>query len=127
VTAVYDAGYLIAIERGDRIAWAKHALRLQRGELPMTTAPVVAQVRRSARQVQLQRVLRGCSVVDFTATDANDVGLLLAKTHTSDVVDAHVVIVGSRSGAAILTSDTSDIERLARHASPRPNVVRATG
>jgi hypothetical protein len=54
VTVVYDGGNLIAAERHDRAAWADHRTRLELGLVPMTTAPVVAQVSRSARQCQLR-------------------------------------------------------------------------
>jgi len=46
-------------------------------------------------------------------TEARRVGLLLAGTHTVDVVDAHVAICGHRLGQAVLTSDPVDILRLA--------------
>lgn len=118
MSAVYDAGFLIAVERGDRTAWAKHAQRLLRRELPIATAPVVAQVMRSGAQVGLHRLLRGCEVVPFTAGDSAEVGSLLARSNSSDVVDAHVVTVAARHGAAVLTSDVKDITRLAAHANP---------
>jgi hypothetical protein len=56
VSIVYDAGVLVAAERDDRSVWADHRIRLEVGAVPTTTAPVVAQVSRSARQVQLRRV-----------------------------------------------------------------------
>lgn len=65
---VYDAGDLIAAERNDRAVWADHAARLQLGLVPVTTAPVVAQVSRCGRQAQLQRLLRGCEVAAFSST-----------------------------------------------------------
>jgi hypothetical protein len=40
------------------------------------------------------------------------VGALLARSGTSDIVDAHVVICAQDSGFAVLTSDPSDIRRL---------------
>lgn len=122
MTAVYDAGFLIAVDRGDRVAWAKHSLRLQRKEVPTTTAPVVAQVVRSAQQVRLHRLLRGCEVAAFTATDAADVGALLGVSDSSDVVAAHVVAVAARLGAVVLTSDVDDLERLAANVTPRVSV-----
>jgi predicted nucleic acid-binding protein len=122
MSVVYDAGYLIAAERGDRVAWAKHAQRLLRREIPHTTGPVVAQVLRSGPQVRLRRLLSGCAVVAFDANDAAEVGALLARSGGSDVVDAHVVTVAARHGAPLLTSDVKDIERLAAHATPRVSV-----
>ena len=109
----YDAGVLVAAERNDRSVWAEHAVRLQRGLMPVTTAPVVAQVSRSPRQAQLYRFLRGCRVVPFTAEQAHDVGALLAAAGTADVVDAHLVIVAAALSASVLTADPDDLNRLA--------------
>ena len=47
MSVVYDAGVLVAAERGDRKVWADHRVRLEIGALPVTTAPVIAQVTRS--------------------------------------------------------------------------------
>jgi hypothetical protein len=40
------------------------------------------------------------------------VGILLAATRTTDVVDAHVVICARRNAEAIVTSDPDDLARL---------------
>jgi len=111
VTVVYDAGVLIAAERNDRAVWADHRTRLELGIVPVTTAPIVAQVSRSGRQVQLHRLLRGCDVVAFT--QAHAVGALLGATGSADVVDAHVVLVAAASGASVLSSDKDDLSPLA--------------
>jgi predicted nucleic acid-binding protein len=58
--------------------------------------------------------LRGCAVVPLGESDAHEAGRLLGKTRTADVVDAVVVTVALRLSAIILTSDTDDMERLAR-------------
>ena len=109
---VYDAGVFVAAERNDRDVWADHRARLELGLIPRTTAPVVAQVSRSARQVQLRRMLRGCDIVDFTSDDSHEVGALLGKVSTSDVVDAHLAIVAFRRQATVLTSDIEDLRHL---------------
>lgn len=44
--------------------------------------------------------------------DATAVGLLLARTGTADIVDAHVVICAQRTGQAIATSDPADLRRI---------------
>lgn len=113
MSVVYDAGALVAADRNDRNLWADHRVRLEAGLVPVTTAPVVAQVSRSPRQVQLRRFLAGCIVNDFRASEAHDVGELLARAGDSDVVDAHVAIVASTRSARIVTSDPDDITRLA--------------
>jgi predicted nucleic acid-binding protein len=123
MSVLYDAGVLVAAERGDRRTWADHRVRLELGLEPLTTAPVVAQVSRSPRQVQLRRFLRGCGVVAFTAEQAHEVGALLADAVTSDVVDAHLAVVAGHGALTILTSDPDDIRHLSSHLT-RPIEVR---
>lgn len=112
MSVVYDAGVLIAADRNDRAIWAQHRLRLEAGVIPATSAPAAAQASRSPRQVQLRRFLRGCDLVGFIPERAHEVGELLGRAGSSDVVDAHLVIVAARSGSTLLTSDKDDIERL---------------
>ncbi len=119
VTIVYDTGVLIAADRDDRRVWADHRARLEAGVVPVTTAPVVAQASRSPRQVPLRRFLRGCDIVAFEAAQAHAVGLLLAKSATSDIVDAHVAVTAGRTGAVVITSDPDDLSALASHVRPR--------
>ena len=44
--------------------------------------------------------------------DGPEVGSLLARSGTSDVVDAHLVVVAARRSEAILTGDVHDLESL---------------
>ncbi len=113
MTFVYDASVLIAAERHDRALWADHRARLELGIVPVTTAPVVAQVSRSGRQAQLHRLLRGCDIVAFTPAQAHAVGALLRATRSADVVDAHVVLVAGAFDASVLSSDQDDLSPLA--------------
>lgn len=113
MTVVYDAGALVAAERSDRRLWADHRARLELGMVPITTAPVVAQVSRSPRQVQFRRFLRGCDIVPLAATAAHEVGALAGASGVSDVVDVHVVLVASSAAAPVLTSDDHDLGRIA--------------
>ncbi len=115
MSIVYDAGVLVAAERDDRSVWADHRIRLEAGVVPTTTAPVVAQVSRSARQVQLRRFLRGCEIAAFSPQQADEVGELLGKAGASDVVDAHVVVIAAATGSPVLTSDPDDLRRLSNH------------
>jgi hypothetical protein len=126
MSAVYDAGLLIAAERNDRDVWADHRARLELGVVPRTTAPVVAQVSRSQRQVQLRRLLRGCDILGFAPEQAHEVGELLRRSGTSDVVDAHVALIASKVGATVYTSDEEDLEQLSNRL-PRPIVIRRVG
>ncbi len=112
VNVVYDAGVLVDADRSDRATWADHRARLELGLAPVTTAPVVAQVSRSARQAQLGRFLRGCRVVPFEPDQAHVVGALLGKGGSSDVTDGHVVAVAASLGATVLTADVGDMSRL---------------
>lgn len=112
MNVVYDAGVLIAADGGDREVWAEHRVRLELGVVPVTTAPVVAQVSRSPQQAQLHRLLRGCEIVPFAAGEAREVGSLLARAATADVVDAHLPLTASRTGAIVITSDPADLGRL---------------
>ena len=112
MSVVYDAGLLVAAERNDRAVWADHRARLEAGVVPLTTAPVVAQVSRSPRQVQLRRLLCGCEVVGLQPSEAHEVGTLLERAGTSAVVDAHVVVIAARYRAVAITGDARDLRRL---------------
>jgi hypothetical protein len=112
VSVAYDAAVLIAADRNDRAVWAEHRVRLEHGLLPVTTAPVVSQVSRSPRQVQLRRFLRGCRVAAFAATQAHEVGALLGTAGSADVVDGHLVAVAAEAAATVLTGDVDDLNRL---------------
>ncbi len=124
MSVVYDAGILVAADRDDREIWADHRARLEAGVVPVTTAPVVAQVSRSPRQVQLRRFLRGCDVVGFDPDEAHEVGTLLSRSGSTDVVDAHVVLVARGRRSAVVTSDEADL-RLLSDCLPDPVAIRA--
>jgi len=109
---VYDAGVLVAADRSVRAVWAEHRIRLEAGIVPVVPAPVVAQVSRSPRQVQLRRLLRGCQVTAFTEQDAHAAGHLLGRAGSSDVVDAAVACAAAEPGADVVTADPADIGRL---------------
>jgi predicted nucleic acid-binding protein len=109
---VYDAGVLVAADRNAREVWADHRARLEAGLVPVVPAPVVAQVSRSAAQVQLRRLLRGCEVASLTGEAAHAAGFLLGRSRTSDVVDAVVAHTAAALGADVVTGDRADIGRL---------------
>lgn len=118
MTLAYDAGLLIAADRNDRTVWAAHRKRLEAGLIPITTAPVVAQVSRTGRQAQLQRFLRGCQIEALTPDQAHDIGALMGRAGTADVVDAHLMIVAGASSSTVLTPDLDDLRALSSHVSP---------
>ena len=109
MTVVYDAGALVAADRSDREVWADHRARLELGVVPVSTAPVVAQVSRSGRQAQLRRFLRGCEIVAFGSGEAHEVGTLAGSSGVADVVDVHIVVVAARRGFGVVTSDPNDL------------------
>ena len=109
---VYDAGVLVAADRNTREIWADHRIRLEAGVVPVVPAPVVAQVSRSPQQAQLRRLLRGCQVTALMEDDAHAAGLLLARTGSSDVVDAVVAHTATVLRADVVTADPADIRRL---------------
>ena len=53
--------------------------------------------------------LRGCDVLPFEEDHVGPVGGLLAKSGTSDIADAFLVLKAAEAGAAIVTSDADDI------------------
>jgi hypothetical protein len=116
---VYDAGALVAAERNDRRMWADHRVRLEAGVVPVVPAPVVAQVSRSSRQVQLRRFLQGCDILAFDESAAHGTGQLLGQAGTADIVDGTVVTVAVRLKAEVVTSDRDDILHLTSAAGVR--------
>jgi hypothetical protein len=111
----YDAGALIAADRGERRMWARHEALLRLGAVPMIPTPVLAQAwRGGSRQARLARLVAGC---DFDAPDetvARLVGELLAAAGTADVVDGFVVEGALRRRDLVVTSDPDDLMSLAR-------------
>ena len=109
----YDAGALIAADRGDRLLLAFHKRALERGVLPTVPAPVLAQGWRGGQQVHLARLLAGCVVEPFDERDAKTTGVLCAAAGTGDVIDAAVVAGALARGDVVVTSDPQDIQALA--------------
>lgn len=109
---VFDAGALIALERGDRDVAAQLAAATTSGTEVVTSSTCVAQVWRDpARQARLARALAGFLERDLSAARARDCGMLLAHSKTRDIADAAVSLLVD-DGDTILTSDPRDIERL---------------
>jgi len=111
----FDAGGLIALDRNDRRVIALVARAAERGARITIPATALAQAMRSpARQARLSRLIRqaGTDVISLNGPDATAVGLLLARTATADIVDAHVVVCARRAGQAVITSDATDLRRI---------------
>lgn len=112
----FDAGALIALDRHDRRVLALIARADELGLRISIPATALAQAMRNpARQARLTRLLRqpGTDLVALDGPDATAVGLLLARTATSDITDAHVAVCARRAGQAVVTSDPRDLRRIA--------------
>ena len=120
---VYDAGVLVAADRNARGVWAEHRVRLEAGIVPVVPTVVVAQVSRSAAQVQLRRMLRGCEVMSLTERGAHEAGQLLGRACASDVVDAVVAQTATELQADVVTGDRADISRLLQAAGGPSRVI----
>jgi len=112
----FDAGGLIALDRNDRRVLTLIARAAERGMRITIPATALAQaIRNPARQSRLSRLIRQAStdLIPLDGPDATAVGLLLARTATADIVDAHVVICAQRAGQAVVTSDADDLRGIA--------------
>ena len=110
-----DAGGLIALEKNNRRVVAILRSALGEGGRIVVPATALAQVvRNPARQVRLWRMIQRdeTEIVPLDAAHAQEVGTLLARTGTSDIVDAHVVVCARNEGHAVITSDPFDLRRL---------------
>src|ERR1700680_1459283 len=111
-----DAGGLIALDRNDRRVLVLIARALELGVRITIPATALAQaIRKPARQARISRLIRqaGTDLIALNGPDATAVGLLLARTATADVVDAHVVICAQRTGQPVITSDPADLSQIA--------------
>lgn len=110
---ILDAGFLISVDRGEDSAQAVLTNRRLQPSLH-TTHPVLAQVwRDGARQARLAAFVKTLTVHPFDNGPA--VGHLLARSETSDVVDAHLVAVAMRLKHDVLTGDPEDITAVCTH------------
>jgi Ser/Thr protein kinase RdoA (MazF antagonist) len=124
VTLVLDSGALIAIERNERSMWARLKAAEVARELPLTHGGVVGQVWRGGpRQARLARALQGVDVRPLDRALGRAVGELLARTSSSDVIDAAVVLLAA-DGDDIVTLDRRDFEALVRAAGRHVELIR---
>jgi predicted nucleic acid-binding protein len=112
----FDAGGLIALDRSDRRVLTLVVRATERGMRITIPATALAQaIRNPARQARLSRLIRqaGTDLIPLDGPGATAVGLLLARTGTVDIVDAHVAICAQTAGQAVVTSDADDLRRIA--------------
>lgn len=111
----FDAGGLIALDRGDRRVLVLVARATETGVRITVPATALAQAMRNpARQARLSRLIRQAStdLISLDGPDATATGLLLARTRTADITDAHVIICARRAEQFVLTSDAGDLRRI---------------
>ena len=109
----YDAGALIAADRGERRMWARHRALLANRAVPTVPAPVVAQTwRGGGRQALLSKLLVGCDVEALDDDQARRVGALVGKAATTDIVDASVIEGALRRADLVISSDRSDLQAI---------------
>jgi hypothetical protein len=125
VRLVLDAGAFLAVERGQRETIALIKKWLVDRTAPITHGGVVAQIWRggSGRQAPVARLLRGTRVEPLDDALGRRTGMLLAGSHTSDAIDAAVVLLAA-DGDVILTSDASDLAVLAARADLHVDIVQ---
>jgi predicted nucleic acid-binding protein len=112
---ILDAGALIAFERGDARIRALFRQALQSRVRLVIPAGVIGQVVRNiARQVAVRALISGPSseVPPLDRALAEAAGTLCGRAHTTDVIDASVVLIARRERGIVVTSDPGDLERL---------------
>jgi predicted nucleic acid-binding protein len=112
---IFDAGALIDIETDPRGKTVRSCVKaFEDGYRSYLPSVVLAQIWRDrTRQHPLRMVRQLCIVLLFTEQTAEDIGRLLARSRTSDVVDAAVIVAAIEHNAAVLTSDPKDLAKLA--------------
>ena len=112
---VLDAGGLIAADRNSRHVYALiKTIHADGGRMIVPATALARVLRNPARQAGLARILLAArtEVIALDSRRARAVGALLAKTGTSDIADAHVVVCAQDAGLAVITSDPFDLRRL---------------
>lgn len=111
---ILDSGALIALERNDRAMWRRLKASWLAESVPVSHGGVVGQAWRGAgpRQALLAKVLGGIFVYPLDERLGRAAGELLARSGSSDVIDAALVLLAD-DGDEIVTSDADDIEPLA--------------
>jgi predicted nucleic acid-binding protein len=111
-----DSGALIALERPGRALYGPIKRALAHGDRLIVPAGCLAQVwRGGGRQAALAALVLkpGVEVRPLDQAAARQIGELLRRTKTRDIVDAHVAVIATHEDAVIFTSDPVDLRRLA--------------
>lgn len=118
-----DAGALIAVEMNPKLLAAILETARRHRDAPIIPAVALAQAWRGSRSARIGMLLNHATVEPFTELRARQAGELLARSGTSDVVDAAVVASAATRGDIVVTSDPDDIRLLAGFAD-RPIRIR---
>ena len=110
-----DAGALIAVERDEREVAAGIEAAYRRGDPAVIPAVALAQAWRGPTSARIDLLARHARIEPFTEERARAVGELLARSGTSDVVDAAVALSAASRGGVLLTSHPDDMRRLAAY------------
>ena len=111
-----DSDVLISLDRNERRFVLLLDKVLASGfRITIPTTALAQAMRNPARQARLSRLIREplTDLMDLDEADAIAVGKLLARSATSDIVDAHVVVCARKRGQPVVISDPDDLRRLA--------------
>lgn len=74
---------------------------------------MLAQTWRGGPQAELSRLLKGCRIEVLDEPRARAAGDACGRSATADIVDAAVVVGAASRGDLVVTSDRSDLARVA--------------
>jgi hypothetical protein len=104
--------------------WVRLKAAERSGEIPLSHGGVLGQVWRGGpQQARVSVALRGIDVRPLDRSLGRAAGELLARTSSSDVIDAAVVLL-SVDGDQIVTSDRDDFAGLVRAAGRHVELIR---
>lgn len=117
----YDAGALIAGERGDPALWRLHRRALERRA--QITVPAAVMVEAWRGSALMARLLSGTVVEPLDSSRARRAAALLRESGGDATIDATVVEGALRRGDAVVTCDRGDLTRLAEAVGRRLAVI----
>jgi hypothetical protein len=125
VKLVLDSGALVALERNDRAMWRRLKAALAAAEIPTSHGGVIGQVWHGggAWHELLAMALQGVEVMPLSDALGRAAGELLARSGTSDVIAAALVLLCD-DGDDLLTSDLDDLELLVSLADRHVELIR---
>ena len=111
---VFDAGALIAFERGDQLVRALAEQAATSQMKLVVPASALAQVWRGGpRSASLVRLIASSASDALDEARAKEVGERLRERSATDIADSHVVCCALELEATLVTSDSGDMNSLA--------------